>query len=54
MENNNAIAVQGPDEPTRIEDVKPTIEDGDSPKKSYRNAGRRVGRRRDDVRLEDG
>jgi len=51
-ENNNAIAVQGPDEVAQIEDVKPTIEE-DSPKKQRNSSGRRLGRRREDVRLED-
>lgn len=55
MENNNAIAVQGPDAgEARIEDVKPVIvDDGDAPKKEGRGQGRRLGRRRDEIPVED-
>jgi len=53
MENNNAIAGQGPDVDVKIEDVKPTVEDEDSPKKGNRTTGRRPGRRRDEIKPED-
>lgn len=51
MENNNAIAVKGPDDETQIENVKPTIED-ESPVKERRNVRRRPPFRRE-VPLED-
>ena len=51
MENNNAIATQGPDDEAKIEDVKPTI-DGDSPDKGNNRQRRRPYRK--EVHPEDG
>ncbi|KAK3797748.1 hypothetical protein RRG08_020141 [Elysia crispata] len=50
MENNNAIATQGPDDEAKIEDVKPTI-DGDSPDKGNNRQRRRQYRK--EVHPED-
>ncbi|GFR70484.1 methenyltetrahydrofolate synthase domain-containing protein [Elysia marginata] len=50
MENNNAIATQGPDDEAKIEDVKPTV-DGDSPEKVNNRQRRRPYRK--EIRPED-
>ncbi|RUS72380.1 hypothetical protein EGW08_019860 [Elysia chlorotica] len=50
MENNNAIATQGPDDEAKIEDVKPTI-DGESPDKGNNRQRRRPYRK--EVHPED-
>lgn len=56
MENNNAIAAQGPDGEAKIENVKPTAEDEGSPNKG-RGGYNRYNRRRQvrrDVHPDDG
>lgn len=50
MENNNAIAAQGPDDEAKIEDVKPTV-DGESPEKVNNRQRRRPYRK--EIRPED-
>lgn len=52
MENNNAIAAQGPDDEAKIENVKPTL-DEDSPDKDRGNRQRRRPFRRE-IHPEDG
>lgn len=54
MENNNAIAAQGPDGDSKIENVKPTADDEESPKRRGYN---RFNRRRQipkEIHPEDG
>ena len=52
MENNNAIAAQGPDDEAQIENVKPTAEE-ESPQNERRDPPRRRPYRRE-IRAEDG
>ncbi|CAL1532915.1 unnamed protein product [Lymnaea stagnalis] len=47
MENNNAIAAQGPDDEAKIENVKPTADEEESPDKDRGNRQRRRPYRRE-------